>query len=112
MFVQLIKGKVADGEGLRRQDEGWRTDVRPGAVGFLGSTVGITDDGTFVAIARFEDEAAARKNGDRPEQQSWRNERSKCFAGEPTFRESSDVSMLFDGGSDDAGFVQLIESKV
>jgi hypothetical protein len=35
-----------------------------------------------------------------------------CFAGEPTFRESSDVRLLFDGGSDDAGFVQVMEGTI
>jgi hypothetical protein len=112
MFVQVIKGKTADAEGLRRQGERWREEVQPGAIGFLGSTVGIADDGTFVAIARFADEASARANGDRPEQSAWWAETAKCFDGEPTFRESSDVSTLFEGGSDSAGFVQVMEGTV
>jgi hypothetical protein len=31
---------------------------------------------------------------------------------EPTFRESTDTRTLFDGGSNDAGFVQVMEGKV
>lgn len=49
MFVQVIKGHTSDRAGLRRQLEGWRSDVGPDAVGFEGSTVGITDDGTMPA---------------------------------------------------------------
>jgi hypothetical protein len=35
-------------------------ELRPGARGFLGSTAGVSADGTFVVLARFADEAAAR----------------------------------------------------
>jgi hypothetical protein len=112
MFVQVIKGRTSDAAGLRRQSERWRDEVRPGAIGFLGSTIGIADDGTFVAIARFADEKSARANNDRPEQSAWWEETSKYFDGAPTFRESSDTSSLFDGGSDSAGFVQVMEGTV
>ena len=112
MFVQVIKGHTSDRAGLRRQLEKWRTDVKPGAVGFEGSTVGIADDGTLIAIARFSDPAAAKKNSDRPEQTAWWQETEKLFDGAPTFRESTDTSTLFDGGSNDAGFVQVMEGTV
>ena len=112
MFVQVIKGRTNDVAGLRRQLDQWRRDVKPGAIGFEGSTVGVADDGTFIALARFSDEGAAQKNGDRPEQTAWWEETSKYFDGEPTFRESRDVGSLFGGGSNDAGFVQIMEGSV
>jgi hypothetical protein len=112
MFVQVIKGRARDAAGLRRQSERWRDEVRPGAVGFLGGTAGVADDGTFVVFARFADEAAAKANSARPEQSAWWEETAKLFDGEPTFRESSDVSILFEGGSDAAGFVQVMEGTV
>ena len=112
MFVQVITGKTKDPAGVRRQDERWRAEVLPGAKGFLGSTVGVATDGTFFAFARFADEAAAKANSTRPEQSAWWNETAKYFEGEPTFRESSDVSTLFDGGSDSARFVQVMEGSI
>ena len=112
MFVQVIKGRTKDAAGLRQQLDRWRTEVKPGAVGFEGSTVGVADDGTFIALARFTDEVAAKKNGDRPEQTAWWDETSKYFDGEPSFRESSDVGSIFGGGSNDAGFVQIMEGSV
>jgi len=112
MFVQVIKGKAGDVEGLRRQLDRWLEEVRPGTIGFVGSTVGIADDRTFFAIARFEDEAAARANSSRSEQDAWWQETAKYLEGEPTFRESSDTSTLFDGGDDSAGFVQVMEGTV
>jgi hypothetical protein len=109
MFVQVIKGKTSDAAGLLRQNAAWVDTVRPGARGFLGSTFGLAEDGTCVVLARFADEAAARANSDRPEQGAWWKSTVPFFAGEPTFRESSDVATLFDGGSDKAGFVQVME---
>lgn len=112
MFVQVIKGTTSDRAGLEAQGQRWTDEVRPGAVGFLGGTFGVTEDGTFLVLARFEDEASARANADRPEQGAWWEVMATFIDGEATFRESSDVSLLFDGGSDDAGFVQVIEGTV
>ena len=112
MFVQIITGRVRDADEIRRHDELWRTNVMPGAKGFLGSTIGVTDDNRFIAFVRFSDAAAARANSDRPEQGAWWSEFEKSLDGAPTFRESSDVALLFDGGSDKAGFVQVMEGSV
>jgi hypothetical protein len=111
MFVQTIKGMTKDAAKLKAQAERWQADVRPGAVGFLGGTGGIADDGTFVLFARFIDEASAQANSSRAEQNAWWEQTVDCFDGEPTFRESSDIRFLFDGGSDDAGFVQVMEGR-
>ncbi len=112
MFVQVIKGRTSDAAGLRRQTERWRSDIRPGAIGFLGSTVGVATDGTFIAFARFADEKSAAANAERAEQHAWWEETTKYFDDEPSFRESSDVTTLFDGGADAAGFVQVMEGTV
>ena len=112
MFIQVIQGKVADEASLRAVMDRWVRDCQPGAVGWLGSTSGITDDGTFVGVVRFESEDAAQRNGERPEQDAWWNEAEKCFAGEVTFLDSSDVTTWLAGGSDDAGFVQVIEGHL
>ena len=71
MFVQLLRARVRDRDGLRRQWDAWHREVAPGASGWLGSTAGITADGGFAAAARFESEAAALANQDRPEQRAW-----------------------------------------
>lgn len=112
MFVQVIKGHTGDPAGLRQQLERWRTDLKPTAVGFLGSTGGIADDGTVVLAARFADAASARANAERPAQDEWWATTATFFDGEPTFRESTDTAPLFDGGSDAAGFVQVMEGRV
>jgi hypothetical protein len=109
MFVQIIEGRVADRDGLRRQMDQWHAELRPGATGYLGSTGGVTDDGYAIVFARFESAAAAKANSERAEQGRWWAETEKTFAGDVTFADSEDVETLLGGGSNDAGFVQVMK---
>ena len=109
MFVQVIEAKTTDPAALKQRMEAWDKDVKPGAVGFLGSTAGVTEDGIFIASARFESEDAARQNSDRPEQSQWWEETSQ-YLEDPKFYDCKDVDTWLDGGSDEAGFVQVIQA--
>lgn len=111
MFIQLIEGKVADKELYTRQLEQWRQEIKPSARGYLGATGGFTADGRAIAMVRFESEEAARANSERAEQGAWWNEMAKAFDGEPTFHDCRDVDTLLGGGSNDAGFVQIIQGR-
>jgi hypothetical protein len=109
MFIQVIQGTVADRDGLRRQLDRWQSELKPGAIGYLGSTGGVTDDGRHIACVRFESAEAAKANSDRPEQGAWFAETEKTFAGPATFTGCSEVDVYLGGGSDSAGFVQVIQ---
>lgn len=110
MFVQVIEGRTSDPAGFMEHGERWQRELRPGAIGYLGVTAGTTSDGRTIAIVRFEDEASARKNAERPEQSAWFEGMAGLYDGEPTFTESSDVTEWMGGGSNDAGFVQVMKS--
>jgi hypothetical protein len=112
VFIQIIQGRCKDPEAMREMSERWRRDLAPGATGWLGGTYGITDDGMFVGVVRFESREAAMANSARPEQGEWWAEMQKMFDGPVEFHDCDDVTLLFDGGSDDAGFVQVIRGKV
>jgi hypothetical protein len=111
VFVQVIQGKVSDAAAVRARMDTWMKELAAGADGWLGSTAGVTDDGDFVALARFESEEAARRNSDRPEQTAWWEETAKLFEGEPTFLESTDVDVDTPGDPDRAGFVQVMQGR-
>lgn len=111
MFVQVITGKVVDAEGLTRQVDRWEQEIRPGADGFLGSTSGVTDEGRLIVLARFESEEAAQRNSDRPEQGAWWAETEKMLE-DVTFQNSEDVVVMGGGGSNDAGFVQIMRGSI
>ena len=110
MFVQVIKGKTNNADAMRALGEKWQAELRPGAKGYLGSTSGAAADGTFITVVQFTDDVAAKANSNRPEQDAFFKEMSQYIDGEPTFAESSDTSLLFDGPSAKAGFVQVMES--
>lgn len=111
MFVQVIRGQISDAGKVRAALDRWAQDLAPGATGWLGSTAGVTDDGRFIALARFDSEDAARRNSDRPEQGRWWAETSKLFTGEARFRDSTDVTVDAPGDPDSAGFVQVMEGR-
>jgi hypothetical protein len=112
MFAQVIQGRTSDPQALRTAMGRWMKDLAPGAVGWLGSTGGVTDDGRFIAVARFESAAAADRNSHRPEQSRWWEETSRGLEGEVTFHDSEDVTVDLRGDPDKAGFVQVMQGKV
>jgi hypothetical protein len=111
MFVQVVRARAKDQAGLRKMWEKAQDELTPGAIGYMGSTGGIADDGTMVSVVRFESQDAARRNSERPEQTAWFNELQQYVDGEVTFKDCTDVEVLGRGGSDDAGFVQVIQAR-
>ena len=112
MFVQMFTGKVTDAAAVRSVFEAWPAGPGRDAQGWLGSTEGVTDDGTLVALARFESEEAARANSARPEQGRWWESLAANLDGEASFFESSDVEDDLVGDPDAAGFVQVMRGRV
>lgn len=112
MFIQVIQGTVADAGEMRAALERWSSELGPGAHGWLGTTAGVTDDGRFVAVVRFESQQAARRNSERAEQNQWWLETAKLFGGEVAFQDCAQVETYLRGGSDTAGFVQVIQGRV
>ena len=112
MFIQIIQGRCSRPEDLHRVLDRWTEELSEGATGWLGGTYGITDDGMFVGVVRFDSRESAMANGQRPEQGAWWSEAEQCFDGPVEFHDCDDVMLMMDGGSDGAGFVQVIQGKV
>jgi hypothetical protein len=111
MFVQVIRGSAKDADALRAAGEQWQKDLRPGAKGYLGVTSGVAADGTAVTIVRFESEAAAQANSDRPEQGKWFEENIATNLENVTFYNCPEVDLFAGGGDNKAGFVQVMIYK-
>jgi hypothetical protein len=111
MFVQVIQGRTGKADEVHAAMERWRTELGPGAVGWLGSTGGVTDDGRAIALARFESADAARRNSERPEQDRWWRETAALFDGDASFADSEDVTLDLVGDPDKAGFVQIMRGR-
>jgi hypothetical protein len=112
VFIQIIQGKCTKHEELKAALDRWREECEPGALGFLGGTYGFTDDDVFCAVVRFETREAARANSARPEQGRWWESVEPLFEGPVEFHDCDDVLLMMQGGSDDAGFVQIVKGRV
>lgn len=111
MFVQVIKGPVSDAGELHAALDRWVQELAPGASGWLGTTAGVTADGTAIGVVRFDTEPSARANSDRTEQDQWWAQTAKIFTAEPQFLESTDVDVDMTGDPDRAGFVQVMQGR-
>jgi hypothetical protein len=112
VFIQIIQGRCTRPDELHAMLDTWREELAPGAHGWLGGTYGVTDDGTFVGVVRFESREAAMANTDRPEQTAWAERMMALMDGPVEFHDCDDVTLMMDGGRDDAGFVQVIRGQV
>src|SRR5258706_13112939 len=98
MFIQVMQGRIADAEHLKRQVDRWRSELKPGARGYLGATSGVTSDGRAITLVRFESEAAARANAARPEQGARWAETAKAFDAKVPFHASNESVTPLGGG--------------
>jgi len=113
VFIQYIQGKCQRPADLRRLMERWQDELSPTATGWLGGTYGFANNtDTFCAVVRFESREKAMENSSRREQDQWFNEMQKCFIGPLEFANCDEVALMLDGGSDSAGFVQVMRGRV
>jgi hypothetical protein len=108
MFIRVIQGRATNPPGIRRDLGRWQRQLAADADGWLGSTTGITEDGWSITVVRFASEEQARRNSDRSEQREWWRDASQHLA-RVVFHDAPKVHTYRDGGSDQAGFVQVIQ---
>lgn len=111
MFIQIIQGKCTRQDEMRERGETWRSQIGEHTDGWLGGTYGFTDDDVFVGVVRFDSKESAMALSDSPEQSAWWAETERLFDGPVEFHNCDNVMLMLDGGSDDAGFVQVIRGK-
>jgi len=112
VFIQIIQGRCSRHDEMRAMADRWGTEVGPNAEGWLGGTYGFTDDDVFVGVVRFESRDKAMANSRSSAQTSWWMETEKLFDGPVEFHDCDTVMLMMGGGSDDAGFVQVIRGRV
>ena len=110
MFIQVIQSKSSRRDEVRELMEEWGSMTDAGS-GFLGATYGFTDNDDFLGVIRFESKEKAMANSDRPETDAMSQRMAELMDGPPTFYDCDDVTVWGQGGSDDAGFVQVIQGK-
>jgi heme-degrading monooxygenase HmoA len=88
MFVTICTYRVRAGEedALIALHEDWQRTLRPHVRGYLSGELlhNIEDPQAFVAIARYESEAAARAAAEHPEQVAWQQRLASLAEVRPT----------------------------
>lgn len=112
MFIQVIKARTSRSAEVKAVAESWRDGDGAGAVGWLGGTFGVTESGDFLGIVRFSSHEDAMANSARPETGAFAAKLGALMDGSPEFHDCDDVTTFLDGGSDAAGFVQVIQGHL
>jgi hypothetical protein len=112
VFIQVMQGKTSRSDDMRALADEWDREGKAGAIGYLGGTYGVTDDGTFIGVIRFSSRDDAMANSARPETDAFAQKMGALMEGPVSFHDCGDVTTWLDGGSDDAGFVQVISGHV
>ena len=103
MFVQVIECRV--GAGVC--SHGW-CRRKPGLALLTAALVLVFFLGFAGVVWQWR---RAEANSERAEQGQWWAETEKCFDGAVTFTDSEDVETFLGGGSNDAGFVQVMKGR-
>lgn len=111
MFLQMVQGRCSREDEMRSLVDDWCGSMAD-QPGWLGGTYGFTDDGRFLGIVRFDSSLACKEAASLPDAPLWWATAETLFDGACEIHESEDVSMMLDGGSDRAGFVQVMRGRV
>jgi hypothetical protein len=111
VFIQMVSGSCSQQEDMRMLVDDWCANMAS-QPGWLGGTYGFTDDGRFMGVVRYESAAMCRELCDAEGAGAWWAAAEQLFDGSPEIHQSQDVSIMLQGGSDDAGFVQIMRGKV
>ena len=108
MFVQVVRGVVADPLATFARLDDWLEHLAPGAEGWLGTPAGVTPERERVFFVRFATAADARRSSDRVEQGLWWAGSVLLFTGDVVFDNYDGVEVLGDGGADGAGAMEVL----
>ena len=111
MYIQTVQATCHQQDRMRRIVDDWSTEMAD-RDGWLGGTYGFTDDGRFVGVVRYESAAAREQLMQEPASRAGWEAALACCEGDLESHQSEDVMMMLDGGSDDAGFVQVMRGHI
>ena len=111
MFLRVIEGRVPDRTAMRAQHDAWAARIGATEPDWLGSTAGITEDDRFICLSRFRSVESFARLAARADAREWWARTERLFLGPVVTAEYFDVAVLRDGGTNDAGFVQVIGGR-
>jgi hypothetical protein len=111
MFVLKVEARTTRPNAVRQQVLAWPADVGWSASGWLGCTGGVSVDGDWIFLMRFVSQEAAWITSDLPGYEQWWRACRRHLETPPVFAESTRVSGILRGGSDDAAAVIVTQGS-
>ncbi|HVM00892.1 MAG TPA: hypothetical protein VM324_16500 [Egibacteraceae bacterium] len=111
MFLRIVQARCTDEQAVRRLWKEW-ADAAATISGWLGSTGGVTREGTLFLLSRYDSAQAARAHADSAQHAAWLEAAGAGLDGAPTVRETADVHAVGDPEPAEAGFLQIMEARV
>ena len=112
MFIRILRGQVLDGAATLAEVSRWRQELGTGVLGWRRLTAGIGDGGELVLALRYDTEAAARRDRDRPELAAWQASAERHLDGPGRWYDCPVVHTMKDGDAGEAGFVRVVQGRL
>jgi hypothetical protein len=112
VFIRILRGQALDGVATRAELARWRHELGSGALGWQRLTAGIADGGELVVVLRYDSEATARRDQDRPELIAWQASAERHLAGPGHWYDCPVVHTMKGGDAGEAGFVRVVQGRL
>ncbi|HEX2374929.1 MAG TPA: hypothetical protein VHO93_13195 [Actinomycetota bacterium] len=112
MYIWILRGQAFDGPATLAEVGRWRQELGAGVPGWRRLTAGIGDGGELVLALRYDTEAAARRDRDRPELAAWQASLERHLTGPGQWYDCPVVHTMKAGDAGDAGFVRVVQGRL
>jgi hypothetical protein len=112
MFIRILRGQVLDVTTAGVELGRWRQELAAGELGWQRLTAGIGEGGELVLVLRYDSEATARADRDRPELAAWQRAAERHLAGPGRWYDCPVVHTMKRGDNGEAGFVRVVQGRL
>jgi hypothetical protein len=112
VFIRIMRGRVVDGAGTRAELTRWRHELGAGAPSWQRLTAGVGDGDELVLVLRYDTEATARRDAERPELAAWQASVERHVVGPAQWHDCPVVHTMKGGDGGDAGFVRVLQGRL
>ena len=112
MFIRILRGQAYDGAATLAEIARWRQELGAGVLGWQRLTAGIGDAGELVLALRYDAEAVAQQDRDRPELAAWQASVERHLTGPGRWYDCPVVHTMKDGDAGQAGFVRVVQGRL
>jgi hypothetical protein len=111
VHIRILRGQAFEGAVTRAELARWRQQLG-GALGWQRLTAGVADGGELVLVLRYDAEATARRDRERPELAAWQASAERLLVGPGSWYDCPVVHTMKDGDAGEAGFVRVVQGRL